>query len=77
MTRLFDDIVSGVLGLEDEEGSGGKAAETLSGLMDMVLEQRKIAKDARDWATSDKIRDRLKALGITIKDTKEGTEWSF
>ena len=77
LTRLFDDIVSGVLGLVDEEGSGGKAAETLSGLMDMVLEQRKIAKDARDWATSDKIRDRLKALGITIKDTKEGTEWSF
>ena len=77
LVRLFDDIVSGVLGLKDEETEGGKAAETVSGLMDMILAQRKAAKDAKDWATSDRIRDELKTLGITIKDTKEGTEWTL
>ena len=35
------------------------------------------AKAAKDWATCDKIRDDLKALGIQIKDTKDGTEWTL
>ena len=66
-----------MLGLSDEEAGSGKMAETVDGLVNMVLEQRKAAKAAKDWATSDKIRDDLKALGIQIKDTKDGTEWSF
>ena len=77
LEKLFDDIVSGVLGLLDEEGEGGKLAGTVDGLVNMVLEQRKTAKAARDWATSDKIRDDLKALGIQIKDTKDGTTWNL
>jgi cysteinyl-tRNA synthetase len=43
----------------------------------MVLEVRKKAKENKDWTTSDRIRDELKQSGILIKDTKEGTEWSF
>ncbi len=45
--------------------------------MDMVLEERSKAKAAKDWAASDAIRDHLKALGITVKDTKDGTEWTI
>ena len=75
--RLFDDIVYGVLGLRDEDTAGGRTADTIAGLVGMVLEQRKAAKAAKDWATSDRIRDDLKALGIVIKDTKDGTEWSL
>ena len=63
--------------LKDEEEGGEKASATINGLMGMVLDQRKKAKEAKDWATSDKIRDELNALGITIKDTKDGTEWSI
>ena len=74
---LFDNIVYGVLGLRDEESEGGKALRTIDGLVGMVLEQRKAAKSAKDWATSDRIRDDLKALGIQIKDTKDGTEWTL
>ena len=77
LTDLFDNIVSGVLGLRDEDSDGGKASKTIDGLMQMVIEQRKNAKAAKDWATSDRIRDDLKALGIQIKDTKEGTEWTL
>ena len=50
--------------------------EVIDGLMNMVLEERKAAKAAKDWTTSDRIRDELNALGIAIKDTKEGTEWN-
>ena len=75
---LFDNIVYGVLGLRDEEAAeGGKAVKTIDGLVNMVLEQRKAAKAAKDWATSDRIRDELKALGIQIKDGKDGTEWTL
>jgi cysteinyl-tRNA synthetase len=78
LTGLFDNIVYGVLGLRDEEASeGGKVVKTIDGLVNMVLEQRKAAKAAKDWATSDKIRDDLKALGVLIKDTKDGTEWTL
>ena len=65
------------LGLRDDENEDGKAAKTIDGLVQMVLEQRKAAKAAKDWATSDRIRDDLKALGVQIKDTKDGTEWTL
>ena len=78
LVSLFDNIVFGVLGIRDEEASeGGKVVKTIDGLVNMVLEQRKAAKAAKDWATSDRIRDDLKALGIQIKDTKDGTEWTM
>ena len=78
LLRLFDDIVFGVLGLKDEEVDGnGKSMEVIDGLMNMVLEERKAAKAAKDWTTSDRIRDDLKKLGVMIKDTKEGTEWNL
>lgn len=76
LTQLFDDIVFGVLGLKDEDDSG-KAGKTIAGLMDMVLESRAAAKAAKDWTASDKIRDALTALGIKVKDTKDGVEWTI
>ena len=77
LVDLFDNVVFGVLGLRDEESEDGKTIQTIDGLVNMVLEQRKAAKAAKDWATSDRIRDDLKALGILIKDTKDGTEWTL
>ena len=40
-----------------------------------LIEQRTAAKKAKNWAESDRIRDELKAQGITLIDTKEGTTW--
>jgi cysteinyl-tRNA synthetase len=77
LVGLFDNVVFGVLGLRDEENEGGKAMQTIDGLVNMVIEQRKAAKAAKDWATCDRIRDDLKAIGIQIKDTKDGTEWTL
>ena len=67
----------GVLGLKGEEAAGGAAGKVIDGLMGMVLESRAKAKEAKDWATSDHIRDTLKALGIQVKDTKDGVEWTI
>lgn len=77
LLELFDDIVFGVLALKDDDSDSGKAGKTIDGLMKMVLESRAAAKEARDWATSDKIRDALAALGIKVKDTKDGAEWTL
>jgi cysteinyl-tRNA synthetase len=46
------------------------------GLMDLILTLRKNVRDQKDFATSDKIRDTLSALGVVVKDGKEGTTWS-
>lgn len=76
LVQLFDDVVFGVLGLKDEEGLGSNT-EVIDGLMQMIFEQRAAAKANKDWATSDHIRDTLNKLGIKVKDTKEGAEWSL
>lgn len=44
-------------------------------LMDIIIELRNRARSSKDFDTSDYIRDRLSDMGITLKDTKEGTVW--
>jgi len=78
LVQIFNDIVFGVLGLRDEDSDNGAGnASVIGGLMDMVLESRAAAKAAKDWTMSDHIRDSLKALGISVKDTKDGVEWTL
>ena len=78
LTDTFRLYLFDVLGLQEESGSGNAAREEAYGkVVDMLLEQRAIAKANKDWATSDKIRDELTALGFEIKDTKEGATWKL
>ncbi len=76
LSRLYDEIVSGVLGLEDDNLQS-TGSEIINGIMEMILEMRREAKAAKDYAKSDEIRDRLIKLGVNLKDTKEGMEWSI
>ncbi|NMB37571.1 MAG: cysteine--tRNA ligase [Bacteroidales bacterium] len=76
LTKLFTEIVSDVLGLVDER-QDSSAESVIGGLVNMVLESRNAAKAAKNWAESDRIRDELEAIGIRIRDTKEGTEWEL
>lgn len=69
---LFD-----LLGLRDERMGDSASHEAFAGAVDLLLAVRSEAKGKKDWATSDHIRKELEALGFTIKDTKEGTEWSL
>lgn len=43
----------------------------------MVLDLRAKAKAAKDWATSDRIRDELTLDGFEVKDTKDGATWKL
>lgn len=76
LNLLFNDIAKDVLGLVDEAAAGDNSS-VLEGVMGMLLEMRKEAKSQKDFAKSDAIRDNLIGLGIHIKDTKEGTEWTL
>ncbi len=77
LVQLFNDVVFGVLGLKDESVAESGSQKVVAGLMEMVLEDRAAAKAAKDWPRSDAIRDHLKALGIVVKDTKNGAEWTL
>ena len=69
-----------VLGIAHEGAANSTSEATtkiMDGLINMVLEDRKVAKANKDWAKADEIRDKLIALGIQLKDGKNGTEWSI
>jgi cysteinyl-tRNA synthetase len=42
-----------------------------------LIEARKIARAAKNWKESDRIRDELAAMGVVLKDSKEGTTWEI
>ena len=44
-------------------------------LIELMIEYRNSFKKEKNWAMADKIRDDLKNVGITLKDTKDGTRW--
>jgi cysteinyl-tRNA synthetase len=69
-------FVVDVLGLEKVISDTGRG-ETLDGVMDLLIELRNKARTDKDYATSDRIRDALGALGIQLKDGKEGTTYSL
>ncbi len=72
---VFNTFIFQVLGLEDE--TSGNQAELIDGLVNMVLELRVQAKANKDYAASDRLRNALNAFGITVKDSKDGSTWSF
>ena len=75
LSDVFHTFAFDILGLKEEAGNGNAREEAFGQVVDMLLEQRMIAKANKDWATSDKIRDRLAALGFEVKDTKDGFTW--
>lgn len=56
---------------------GSELTEVVDGLVKALLEQRQAARERKDYAASDAIRDRLKALGVVVEDTPQGPRWSL
>ena len=79
LQEVFQLFVFDLLGLKDEARSGADngSVEAFSKAVDLLLSIRQQAKANKDWATSDKIRNELTAMGFEIKDTKEGAEWKL
>jgi len=67
-----------VLGLDlgRAAGAGVPATELPSGAAEL-LERRARAREARDFATSDRLRDELTAMGVRVTDTREGQKWEI
>ena len=74
LNKLFNDFVFDILGLVESNASDSSGA-IVDGLMQTIIDIRKQARANKDWATSDKIRDELAKLHITLKDGKDGTSW--
>ena len=76
LKEVFHLFVEDILGLvsENENTNGNEAYKKA---IDLLLNIRLDAKNNKDWATSDKIRNELTALGFEIKDTKDGFEWKI
>ena len=69
-------FVFDVLGLESENASEGNN-DKLEGTVNLLIEMRKQARENKNFALSDQIRDQLLALGIQLKDGKDGTTFSL
>jgi len=73
LKKMMNDFVLDVLGLKEENHQ----TDDICKLMDFIISLRSEAKSTKDYATSDKIRIGLNALGIQLKDNKENvTTWN-
>jgi cysteinyl-tRNA synthetase len=70
---FYNSIFYDVLGLLPESQENDSQLD--SALMELIIELRLTARKNKDFAMSDQIRDKLKAAGVVLKDTKEGTNW--
>lgn len=76
LQETLDTFVFDVLGLEDGDAFAKADDSKLSGTIELLIKLRKEARENKDFATSDKIRDELLALGIQLKDGREGTTFT-
>ncbi len=72
----FDKVLSLDL-TKPEEAVEETVDSELAAYVESMIEKRKEAKKAKDFATADAIRDELLQKGVEIKDTREGTVWSL
>ncbi len=73
LQKEFNGFIFDVLGLKQLETTEDNS---LDKVMELVLEMRQKARQEKDWATSDAIRDKLVEAGIVVKDGKDGVTWS-
>ncbi|MDX9773085.1 MAG: cysteine--tRNA ligase [Bacteroidales bacterium] len=74
LSELFRIFIHDLFGLKAEESDGN---DRLAGVLTLLLDMRQEAKARKEWGVSDRIRDRLSELGITVKDRKEGYDWEI
>ena len=76
LKELYNTFVFEILGLKAE--TEVKSDEKLTGeLMKIIIDLRQNAKNNKDWPASDKIRNELNKLGVTLKDLKDGVDWEI
>ncbi|TDD18290.1 cysteine--tRNA ligase [Nonomuraea diastatica] len=70
-----------VLGLDPRSpqwrGTGSDLSPVVDALVAVALEQRRAARERKDYAAADAVRDQLSAAGITVEDTPHGPRWEL
>ena len=78
LSHKMGEFVEDIMGIELDGSENQSAVNTaLEGTVSMLIDIRKTARDNKDFATSDRIRDELLALGVQLKDGKDGTGFSL
>jgi cysteinyl-tRNA synthetase len=67
--------LAGVLGFDLARSASTDHTSLIDGLVGELLALRAAAREQRDFATADRIRERLSKLGVEIEDTRDGTRW--
>ena len=62
---------------DDAFKSSNSHDAAIDGLIKLALEQRQAARERKDFAAADQIRDQIASLGITVEDTSNGPRWSY
>ncbi len=75
LSQTFNAFVFDILGLTTE-AKNTKTHDKLEGVMQLLIRLREEARANKNFALSDQIRDQLLALGIQLKDGKEGTQFT-
>ena len=75
LQETLNTFVFDVLGLTNEVLS--HHSEKTNGVVELLIKLRKEARENKEWALSDQIRDELIELGIQLKDGKDGTTFSL
>ena len=77
MAAFDDQFTVDILGLTNQTSAGASSDKdkALDKVMQMVLDMRAKAKEEKNWAVSDQIRDELSAAGVIVKDTPDGAVW--
>ncbi|MFN2225316.1 MAG: cysteine--tRNA ligase, partial [Anaerolineae bacterium] len=74
--EFYQETGGDVLGIVPRDMVQQRAgSELVEGLVRMLIDMRQQARENRDWAQADTIRDRLAELGVTLEDGPGGTRW--
>jgi cysteinyl-tRNA synthetase len=74
--------MTGVLGVDPLDPVWASTADSglstvVDALVSLALQQREAARQRRDWAAADAVRDQLRAAGVAVEDTPDGPRWTL
>ncbi|MCX7955394.1 MAG: cysteine--tRNA ligase [Bacteroidales bacterium] len=75
LKKIYDDIILNILGLTPAKSEINN--DLINNLMKIIIEERLVYRQNKNFEASDRIRKKLQELGIEIKDFKDRTEWKL
>ncbi len=76
ITKIAKGLMEDILGIKIERQKP-ETDKLVADLMNLIIDMRQHLRERQDWKATDKIRTKLRALGLVLEDKPEGTEWKF